>query len=333
MTHLSPLRAAQLAVFWLIVCGSLSISSGCAPMLSNVMASAPNRFHPLGSQNLMSAPERNLLGVDEQFRVTVGPPEADLAVSLMEPEGEAEPRGTILVLHGIWNKSFWMLGTARMLAEEGYRAVLVDLRGHGASTGKWLTYGQREAQDLSQVIDALEDKGLIAGRLGVYGISYGATTSIHLAGVDPRIECVVAVAPFSRMRDEVPDYSRTVLPGIQHVMTEEEIQQAVDDAGKRGDFDPELSDAVSAIARTSAPVLLMHGTKDWLVPPYHSLRLYEAGRDHSELVFLPKIGHISIWFDPQDEVASKTKQWFERWLAESPSQSSPGRFAFEESTH
>lgn len=304
----------------LILATLLCSAAGCASFLSEVMVSAPNRFNPFGSKNMLSPPERKLLGVDQQFRVKVGPPDASLAVSVIEPADFAEPRGTILVLHGIWNRSIWMLGTARMFAEEGYRAVLVDLRGHGASTGKWLTYGQRESQDISQVIDALEEKNLIAGRIGVYGISYGATTSIHVAGRDPRISAVVAVAPFSKMRDEVPDYSRTILPGIEDWISDETLQQAVDAAGEQGDFNPDFSDAIEAIRGTEAPVLIMHGQEDWLVPPYHSMRLYDAGRDHTELVLLPRLGHISIWFDPDKEVAVKSKQWFERYLADRPQQ-------------
>jgi pimeloyl-ACP methyl ester carboxylesterase len=48
-----------------------------------------------------------------------------------------------------------MLPAAKELAEAGYRAVLVDLRGHGRSTGKYTTFGVQAAKDLSQVIDAL----------------------------------------------------------------------------------------------------------------------------------------------------------------------------------
>ena len=73
--------------------------------------------------------------------------------------------------------------------------------------------------------------------------------------------------------------------------------------------------AVAAIRSTRAQVLIFHGSADWLVPPYHALRLYEAGRDHSQLVYLPKQGHVSIWFDPDGDVAKHTKRWFGRWLA------------------
>ena len=55
------------------------------------------------------------------------------------------------------------------LAFAGYRVALVDLRGHGRSTGEYLTYGVREAQDVSQVIDAMEQQQLIAGTIGVFG--------------------------------------------------------------------------------------------------------------------------------------------------------------------
>lgn len=180
-----------------------------------------------------------------------------------------------------------MLRTAHMLAKAGSRTVWVDLRRHGKSTGKWLTYGVQEAKDLSQVIDELALRDLVKGKLGVYGISYGATTSIQLAGNDPRVQVVVAVAPFSTMRNEVPNYSRTVLPGVERLISDDDIQQAVDATGVHGQFDPDLASGIEAIKRTKTRVLIVHGSDDWLVPPYHALRLYEAAEDRARLVFIP----------------------------------------------
>ncbi len=291
-------------------------SLGCSSFLSQVMTTPPNRFNPFSRAATTAPAARQVLGIDQQFTVAVGPPEASLSVSIVEPSSQQPPRGTLLVLHGIWGRSLWMLGTAQMLAEEGYRAVLVDLRGHGKSTGEKVTYGIQESLDLSQVIDELEDRNLISGRLGVYGISFGAATSIQLAGRDERIEAVVAVAPFSTMRDVVPDYSRTVLPGIERLIPNETIQNAVNQAGQRADFDPDMADTISAISQTDAPVLIVHGTDDWMVPPYHALRLYEAAKGQSRLVFIPRTGHVKIWFDPTQEVAEETRDWFDEWIAD-----------------
>ncbi len=136
---------------------------GAAP-LAEVIASAPNRINPWAAEANPLPPIERLLGVDQQFWVKVGPPEASLSVSVVEPRGKSpSPRGTILVLHGVLARSATMLPAARALADAGYRAVLVDLRGHGRSTGKYMTFGLQEAKDLSQVIDALERRGLLAG--------------------------------------------------------------------------------------------------------------------------------------------------------------------------
>jgi len=258
-----------------------------------------------------------LLGVDRQFWIKVGPPEAWLSVSLVEPEASMQPpRGTILVLHGILVRSATMLPVANALAKAGYRAVLVDLRGHGRSTGKYLTYGVQDAKDLSQVIDDLQRRNLLAGRLGVYGISYGATTSIHLAAADRRIRAVVAVEPFSTAREEVPHFARMVAPGVGLLIPEKTYQQSLDEAGQIAHFDPDAADAVKAIQRTSAPVLIMHGKNDWIVPHEQSERLHAAAPDHSELELIPYLGHVGLWVDPGGHVAQRARDWFDRWIGD-----------------
>ena len=309
-----PCSSSPAALWWMVVLLAVVGASGCCGPLAEVMVSTPNRLNPFVTETNPLPPVESVAGVDRQFRVKVGPPEASLSVSVIEPEAEwVQPKGTILVLHGIHTRSFWMLRQAKELSEAGYRAVLVDLRGHGRSTGDFLTFGLQEAKDLSQVIDALQRRGLVAGRIGVYGVSYGATTSIHLAGRDPRVRAVVAVAPFSTMRDEVPQYGRTMVPGGS-MISDRTYQQAIDEAGRRAGFDPDRASAVEAIERTSAQVLLMHGTNDWVVPQHHSIRLHEAARDHSQLVSVPWHGHAVIWFDPTGEVAVRTRAWFDHWL-------------------
>lgn len=288
-------------------------ASGCAQFITAVTVSAPNRFNPLAGRVGPSPVVQNLLGVDGHFWVEVGPPRATLSISVIEPR--TAPRGTILVMHGVRSRGFWLLERAHTLADAGYRAILVDLRGHGHSSGQYLTYGIHDSRDMSQVIDALEQRGLLAGRLGAYGMSYGAATALQLAALDPRVDAVVALASFSSMREEVPDFVRAVLPGIGRRISEQTIQRAVDDAGYRGNFDPDMADPSAAIRQTHAPVLLMHGTNDRLAPIEHAWRLREAGGDHTEFIPMPGLGHLGIWRDPKGEVARHTIRWFDQWLA------------------
>ena len=117
-------------------------------------------------------------------------------------------QGTVLVLHGIRDSKDSMRGKGRLLAEGGYRSVLIDLRGHGSSSGDWLTYGVLDSWDLTQVMDALDRQNLLSEPVGVFGCSFGAATAIQLAGHDPRIQAVVAVAPFATLQVAIHSYAR-----------------------------------------------------------------------------------------------------------------------------
>ncbi|MFN8856634.1 MAG: alpha/beta hydrolase [Planctomycetaceae bacterium] len=308
-----------------LACGLLLGTTGCADLLGTAISSAPNRWIPWQKTASRTHPGvRRVLGIDQEFRVDVGTPDEplELLVQIVDPADAAPPHGTVLVLHGVVSSGRAMLPHARRLAQQGYRAVLVDLRGHGKSDGQYLTYGVRESDDLMRVIDALESRRLTAGRLGVLGVSYGATTAIHLAGKDSRIDSVVAVAPFSTMRDVVPDFGRTVLPGVGSLVSDQALDAGVDEAVRQGDFDPNLADACAAIQKTQARVLVIHGEEDWMVPTYHGKRLHEAAPDHSQLVLLPWTGHLAAWLDPFGQVGEETHRWFDSHLASTPTRPS-----------
>jgi pimeloyl-ACP methyl ester carboxylesterase len=307
-----PPRSKKMSILVLLA-AMLALASGCANPLGCVMVTAPNRFNPLAG-DLIPLPPMERLAADRHLWVRVGPPEAKLSVSILEPKGGVCPRGTVLVLHGIFARGITMLPQALALARAGYRAVLVDLRGHGRSTGKYLTYGVQEAQDVSQVIDALEQQQLVAGEIGVWGISYGATTSIHLAACDSRVRAVVAVEPFGMVRQEIRHFGYLMMPEVACFVSDSQFQRIVDQAAAKAGFDPDSSDAVDAIAQASAPVLLLHGTNDWVVPYWNSIALQQAAPDRTERIPIPGGGHTSLWFDLDGRVSNSAIVWFDRWL-------------------
>ena len=72
-------------------------------------------------------------------------------------------RGTVFLLHGYGLNKEMMLPWGLVLAQAGYRAVLVDLRGHGRSTGDRIYFGRVERTDLAQCLDALEQRRRVPG--------------------------------------------------------------------------------------------------------------------------------------------------------------------------
>ena len=299
-------------------------TSGCARLASTraatLMIRAPNKVDPGAMWTNLRPLSPPADPGDQRFWVEVGPPRASLLVSTIEPKRAdgSRPVGTILLLHGAYGRSEDMLNTANTFRASGYRAVLVDMRGHGRSTGERITYGVQESKDLSQVIDLLERRHLVEGKVGVYGFSFGGATAIDLAALDPRVGAVVAIAPFSSLRDAAGHIIRTKIPGAELFVTEHWIDRTIQEASRQGEFDWQAADTVAAIQRTEARVLLVHGDADRFVEPYHSVRLNQAAGARSRIVLVPGAGHDDLATDDQGAVARLALSWFNRWIATEP---------------
>jgi pimeloyl-ACP methyl ester carboxylesterase len=208
-----------------------------------------------------------------------------------------------------------MLGIGRMLADAGYRAVLVDSRSHGRSTGGWLTFGVLESRDLSQVIDELHRRGLVSGSIGASGISYGGSTSIQLAGRDERVKAVVAMATFTSMRDTVPRHVRIYAPVVGWFMSDAALQRIVTRSGEIAGFNPDDASPLLAIGRSNARVLLLCGEGDFRIPSSHGQRLRDAAPERSKFV-IAEGDHATVSADRKGLLRRETLEWFDRWLIE-----------------
>ena len=122
----------------------------------------------------------------------------------------------------------------------------------------------------------------------------------------------MAVSAFSSMRDIVPRYVRRLLP-LGGLVSGRSITKAIDRAGQRAGFDPDLASPVAAIARTDASVLLLHGTLDQRVPASHSAAIRDAAAGACELKLIDGATHLSIMAGESGQtVIREAADWFDR---------------------
>src|SRR4051812_13390987 len=252
-----PLRTVPLLL-------TLALTPACNHFLAERIVAPPNGGHLNPAQS--AAPTNLATNEPRLVAIPVGPPVATLAAWVLDPEPNTPSRGTILLLHGILANHDWLRQTTRSLHDAGFRTVVVDLRGHGLSTGDHITYGVIESRDLRQLTDYLQSQKLAGPTIGVYGCSYGAATAIQYAAADPRVTAVVAVASFSNLYDEAPNIGRNILPVPGLFLSKDDYTAILADAGNIAGFAPASASPLDAITKTNANILLIHGDLDRVTP-------------------------------------------------------------------
>lgn len=229
----------------------------------------------------------------------------------VELAGPPETRGTMVLLHGLYMESFQLLPQALYFAERGYRVVLVDLRAHGRSGGRFVSFGVRERKDLAAVVDTLRERGRIEGTLVLYGTSLGGSVALQAAATGVAVDRVVAVSAMAEAREVVAGSGPEMLPGpLRWLVSEDRVEAAVDRAGRLAGFGWDDASTAALAPDVRVPVLLVHGREDDIVPLGHAERL-QGALPCSTLLPVERHGHGSLMLD-LDATAGSVLPWLEQ---------------------
>lgn len=327
---------------WLAGLVLVLATTGCGSFVARRMAQAPNSYPQwFGSlARVELAFDQNFLTNFPAHFTEVGPPSARLRYRIVEPADyhlqvsstnwlkhgrshftfnfhtslpgqanawSATPRGTVVLLHGYGLAQFAMAPWAMRLAQDGWRCVLVDLRGHGKSTGQRIYFGVQETLDLSQLLDALTRAGQLAEPLAAIGESYGAALALRWKTVEPRLTGVVAIAPYAVLSNAVlnicRDYATWLPTGL--------VQTGLRQLPAVLQVEPDELDTRTVLARRPVVALFVAGTEDKIAPPATVRQLYDQAAPGSELMVLPHATHEALpyYFD---ELSPPVLSWLER---------------------
>jgi pimeloyl-ACP methyl ester carboxylesterase len=193
---------------------------------------------------------------------------------------------------------------AACLRDAGFRVFAFDFRGHGDSEQPvgysprhWVT--EYEVRDLRAALAYLKDRRDTAGaRVGLFGMSRGASTAIVVAADDPFVAGIVSDGAFSTghtlhsyMRRWGPIFvdpyllllSRpdSVLSVFRWLATKlAEHRMAV-----------RCVSVVRALRRLKTPILFVHGEKDSYIEMDQAKLLFELAGGSKELWVVPEADH------------------------------------------
>jgi pimeloyl-ACP methyl ester carboxylesterase len=196
---------------------------------------------------------------------------------------DAPSQTAVLVVPGFWRdrRHPAMVQLARSLTHRGYRAVVIDVRGHGESGG---TYGfnLHEHHDVAAVAKDLLARSATISSLTMIGFSYGGAIAISTAARhDLPIRSLLLISP-------VADFAM-ISPRLNPFTMHRHI--AFSQALKRPRFTWLIRRAAKLralddIGDVRVPICFIHVKNDWLIGHRHSVALYEAAHEPKELHLL-----------------------------------------------
>lgn len=184
----------------------------------------------------------------------------------------ASPNSPVMVFfHGNAGHIGYRGHKVRPYLDRGWGVLLVAWRGYSGNGGAPSETGLYE--DGRAALRYLAGEGISPSRLVLYGESLGSGVAVQMATEGPAA-AVVLEAPFSSIA-EVAQARFPVFPARLLL---------------RDRFD-----SIGKIARIRAPLLVVHGKRDEVIPLRFGRRLFEAAVEPKAARFLDRAGHNDLY--------------------------------------
>jgi len=197
--------------------------------------------------------------------------ETEDGLSLLSWYLPARPRRPVIAyFHGNGGHIGYRAERLLRFAREGFGVLMPEYRGYGGNPGTPTEAGFYA--DGRATLAFLDREGVAANRLVLYGESLGSGVAVALA-VQHEIAALILEAPLTSVA-EVAQCHFPYVPASRMVV--------------------DRFDSLSRIGKVKAPILVLHGERDRVVPVRYGRALFDAAPEPKENWFAPAAGHENL---------------------------------------
>ncbi|MEM7574090.1 MAG: alpha/beta fold hydrolase [Bacteroidota bacterium] len=188
------------------------------------------------------------------------------------PADHPEPCA-IIMAHGYTDNRSGTFKYAHLFKECGCDLFIYDHRGHGLSSGDFLTGGVLEARDLQEITAwIIAERGLSPKRIGWLGESWGAATVLQAAADYDSVGFVIAESPYQDWRTAITERADRDYGKWLRIFT----PGAFAWAKVRSGVSPNAASPIKAAPRIEVPTLIFHSLADAETSPDQSQNVFNA---------------------------------------------------------
>lgn len=169
------------------------------------------------------------------------------------------------------------MDAVRTLLEYNICVLSFDFSGSGKSEGDYVSLGFYEKFDLQAIVQYLrthfKDK---ISRIGLWGRSMGAATSIMYSKMDPSISAIVVDSPFTSLEDIMTELVLSHQSWVPKRVIKLGINMLRSSIQTRAGFDIRENCPIEYAKKSYVPVLFAHAEGDDFIRVHHSEKLFEV---------------------------------------------------------
>ena len=216
-----------------------------------------------------SDPAPASLGLHGVTVVPLPTPDGETLIMWYAPARTDQP--TILFFHGNGGNIAGRADRFAFYRAKDYGVAFLSYRGYGGSTGTMSETGF--ITDAQAAFDWLVAEGIASTRIALVGESLGTGVAVQLAARQP-VGAIVLEAPYTA----AVDVAAQVYPWLPvRLLMKDQFRSA------------------AVIAQVTAPVLILHGTDDTVIPFAMGQALFAAANDPKRFHALPMAGHDALY--------------------------------------
>ena len=216
-------------------------------------------------------------------------------------------QAVIIIAHGYYNsKQCVVLQQLTQALGAGYDIFMFDFRGHGKSSGVF-TWTSREGNDLEAVLDFIAP---LYSKIGLIAFSIGASVSINVLAHDKRVDSFICVsAPSDMSKIDYWVWALDWKGDLAYLLFNPggRIGKGV----RLGPFWLAKKRPIDNIARITIPIMFIHGSRDWVIRPWHSEALYQKSSGMKKIISIRNGPHAEyLMRDYSEQFVAEVKNWF-----------------------
>ena len=167
----------------------------------------------------------------------------------------------------------------------GFNVILCDQRAHGQSEGHTITFGRKEQYDVVSWINFVKKKRGKSVKIMIAGISMGAATVLLASDkIEPEIK-IIADCPYSNQKGVIMNMMEKMKLPSKLIWPLAYLSCVIYGHARLKD------DSLTNVTNSKCKILIIHGSKDTVVPYKMSERVYLPNKDHVQYELFEGVEH------------------------------------------